>query len=238
MCDRELDLLGDISGFDLLYAGGASLLWLEGLSQRLGEHGTLTALEADPERIETARELLRDADLAAPVHLVAGDVFATPLAPDSFDLVYSAGLFHELDVRERPARAALDSLISVIKPGGHISASDFISSVPAVQLEDEELHRWSAREKSGAELYGIGPLSRLIALHKAALRRVCWRVLTPYKVRHLERLVLAEPEPDGLMPQLRRRRDALLERVRTSGYTRPATVYVEGVAGVRGDVAW
>src|ERR687890_19964 len=38
-CDRELDLLGDIKGLDVLYAGGSSPLWVEGLSQRVGERG-------------------------------------------------------------------------------------------------------------------------------------------------------------------------------------------------------
>jgi hypothetical protein len=42
-CDRELDLLGDIEGLTVLYAGGSSLLWLEGLSQRIGEKVILTA---------------------------------------------------------------------------------------------------------------------------------------------------------------------------------------------------
>lgn len=101
--DRELDLLGDIRGLDVLYAGGASPLWIEGLSQRLGEEGNLTALEAEAERISEGREALRDAALAAPVRLVLGNVFEPPFGSRTFDLVYSAGLFHELDVRERPA---------------------------------------------------------------------------------------------------------------------------------------
>ena len=41
--DRELDLLGDVRGLDVLYAGGASPLWIEGLSQRIGEDGNLTS---------------------------------------------------------------------------------------------------------------------------------------------------------------------------------------------------
>jgi hypothetical protein len=64
---------------------------------------------------------------------------------------------------------------------------------------------------------------------------VRWRVSPPHEVRHLERLVLAEGEPEGLPllpagPQrrLRKRREAFLERVRREGYTRPATLYVEG----------
>src|ERR687890_880372 len=46
-CDRQLDLLGDIRGLAVLYAGGSSPLWIEGLSQRIGEGGSLTAIDMD-----------------------------------------------------------------------------------------------------------------------------------------------------------------------------------------------
>src|SRR4028118_2215714 len=71
-CDRELDLLGDIWGMDILYAGGSSPLWIEGLSQRTGKGGTVTALDLDWERVEVARDNLEHADLPAPARLAAG----------------------------------------------------------------------------------------------------------------------------------------------------------------------
>ena len=234
-CERELDLLGDIRGLDILYAGGSSLLWLEGLSQRVGEEGSLTALDLDAERVAESRELLGAADLASPVHLVAGDVFESPFGPGKFDLVYSAGLFHELDVRERAAEDALAALVYVTRVGGRIATSEFVGSVPAVQLEDEDLQRELAREASGFELYGIGPPERLIALHERVLADVRWRVSPPHNVCHLDKLILAEEEPTSLLllptdvrRRLRIRREALLQRIRRQGYTRPATLYVEG----------
>ena len=235
-CDRELDLLGNISGLDVLYAGGASPLWLEGLSQRIGDGGSLTALEAGTVRLQAAEEALQDAELAAPVRLVAGDAFDPPFGLRSFDLVYSAGLLHELDVRERTVGDALGAFASVVRPGGRIATSDFVDSVPAVQLEDEEIQRELAREVSDAWLYGIGPPERLVGQHESLLQDVRWRVSPPHEVRHLEKLVLAEEEPENLslLPadtrdRLRERRKAFLERVRREGYTRPATLYVEGL---------
>ena len=237
-CEGELDLLGNIRGLDVLYAGGSSLLWLEGLSQRIGTQGRLTALELDEERTAEARELLEEAELSAPVRLVTGDVFEPPFGTRTFDLVYSAGLFHELDVRERSAEDALAALISVTRDGGRISTSDFVDSVPAVHLEDEELQLELAREASGSELYGIGSPERLIALHERVLAHVQWRVSPPRKLRHLEDLVLAEDEPASLsqLPtsaraRIRSRRQAFLERVRREGYARLGTLYVEGVVG-------
>ncbi len=235
-CERELDLLGDLRGLDVLYAGGSSLLWLEGLSQRIGETGTLTALDSDAERVGEVRELLEEARFASSVRLVAGDVFEPPFGPRAFDLVYSAGLFHELDVRRRTAEDALAALVCVTRPGGRISTSDFVASAPAVQLEDEAFEAELARRISGKQLYGIGAPERLIALHERFLTDVRWRVSPPHNVRHLDRLILAEEEPAelSLLPadvraKLRQRRESFLLRVRREGYTRPATLYVEGV---------
>jgi SAM-dependent methyltransferase len=234
-CDRELDLLGDIEGLAVLYAGGSSPLWLEGLSRRIGEGGILTAFDADPERVGEGQKLLREAGLAAPVRLVAGDVFRPPFPPGTFDLAYSAGLFHELDVGGKPAGDALAALASTVRPGGRVATSDFVDSVPAVQLEDEELQRELAREASGVEYYGIGSPERLVALHEVLLTRVRWQILPPHHIRHLDKIVLAEEEPEELqgLPaktrrKLRERRGALRERTWREGYTRPATVYVEG----------
>ena len=236
-CDRELDLLGDIRGLDVLYAGGSSLLWVEGLSQRVGEGGTVTALEVDRDLVRAAKENLEDADLRAPARIVPGDVFGPPFGPHAFDLVYSAGLFHELDVSDGGAEAALLSLASVARPGGRVATGDFVDAAPAAQLEDERLDAELARLVSGSELFGIGPPERLVGLHERVLSDVRWRVSAPQVIRHMDRLVLAEEEtaafaalPRGIGERLRGRRQALRERVRREGYTRPATLYVEGRA--------
>lgn len=233
--DRELDLLGDVRSLDVLYAGGTSPLWLEGLSQRVGREGSLTALDSDEERLTASRDMLGEADLAAPVRLVAGDVFEPPFEERTFDLVYSAGLFHELDVRGRPARRVLDALVSQLRPGGRLATSDFVDITAAVQLEDEGIQAEIARELSGACLFGIGSPERLLALHEAVLENVCWRLSPPHPLRHLDRLTLAGEEPAGLRrvtgdagERLRGRWRALLEGVRDEGYTRPATIMIEG----------
>ena len=234
-CDSELDLLGDLRSLDVLYAGGASALWIEGLSQRIGGGGSLTVLDLDRERLRRSRESLEDLDFGSPVRFVAGDVLEPPFGRQTFDLVYSAGLLHELDVRVRTAEDALAALVYVTRPGGRISTSDFVDSAPAVQLEDEAFEAELAREASGAELYGIGPPERLVALHERFLTDVRWRVSPPHHVRHLEELILAEEEPQelsllpaGVRGRLRQRRGSFLQKVRREGYTRPATLYVEG----------
>jgi SAM-dependent methyltransferase len=234
-CDRELDLLGDIRGLDVLYAGGSSLLWIEGLSQRIGENGTLTAIDMDTERVHEMQASLGEAELAAPVHLLVGDIFAIPFVSGIFDLVYSSGLFHELDVKGRKAEDALAALRAVARPGGRVVTADFVDSEPAVQLEDEELEAALRYESYGSEVYGIGPPQRLIALHETLFMDVRWQVQPPRSIRHLEKLVLAEDEPTELssLPpatarRLRVRRDALQGRILHEGYTAPASLHVEG----------
>lgn len=234
-CDRELDLLGDIRGLDVLYAAGSSPLWIEGLSQRIGKNGTLTAIDMDMESVAETLASLGEAGLASPVHLLAGDIFAMTFGPGTFDLVYSSGLFHELDVGEKSAKDALAALRAVARPGGRVVTADFVDSEPAVQLEDEELEAALRHESYGSELYGIGPPQRLIALHENLFRDVRWRVSPPRNIRHLGKLVLAEDEPTELssLPpatarRLRLKRDALQDRILHEGYTAPASLYIEG----------
>ncbi len=235
-CDRELDLLGDIAGLTVLYAGGSSPLWLEGLSQRIGEGGTLIALESDGTRVQEGRRLLHEADLIAPVHIVRGDVFRPPFPVGTFDLAYSAGLFHELNVRRQGADEALAALASMVRPGGRVATSDFVDAMSAVQLEDEELQRETALETTGAELYGIGSPERLIALHAALLTEMRYQISSPQPVQHLDKIFLTEesPEnlrnlPEGACRKLREQYGSLRERVKREGYSRPATLYVEGL---------
>lgn len=235
-CDRELDRLGDIQGLDVLYAGGAALLWIEGLSQRIGALGSLTALEIAEERIKETKLALSEADLRAPVRIFAGDIFDPPFKLNSFELAYSAGLFHELDVREKPAERAMRELVRIVRPGGRISTSDFVDTTPAVQIEEERLIADLSREVSGKKLYGINLPDRLVALHERFLSDVRWYVSAPHPVRYLDRLALDEEEPSALqfLPTettrtFRVRRENLRRRIDGEGYTRPATLYVEGI---------
>ena len=235
-CDRELDLLGELEGLDVLYAGGSSPLWIEGLSRRVGVGGSVTAIDMDVQRVEETQDSLREAELAAPIRLLTGDVFEMPFGPSTFDLVYSSGLFHELDVKEKEAKDALAALHFVARHGGRLATSDFVDSEPAVQLEEERLDAELRREAYARVLYGIGPSERLVALHQELLVDVRWLVSAPKRIRHLGKLVLAENEsgelaslPLATARRFRDRRDALRGQILGEGYTRPATLYVEGL---------
>ena len=90
-------------------------------------------------------------------------------------------------------------------------------------------------ELFGRKLYGIGPPERLVALHESLLENTDRCILPPYPIRRLEKVVLAEEEPEGLLllppeaqNRLRGKLGALRGRIRREGYTRPAILYVEG----------
>jgi len=239
-CDRELDLLGDICSLNVLYAGGAAPLWLEGLSERIGDGGSLTAIETDTDLVEQARESLEDADLCAPVSLVVGDVFESPFASGAFDLVYLAGLFHELDVREKPAENVLAALARVVRSGGRVATSDWVDmgeEPSPLDLEWERMEAEAASEIDGTRLYGIGSPGRLIRIHEGVLGDIRWRVSSPYPLRHLDKVMLSESDDEpaeyaalsgDTRLRLLTRRAALKERIRREGYSRAATLYVEG----------
>jgi SAM-dependent methyltransferase len=227
-CDRALDLLGDINGLRVLYAGGVAPLWLESLAERIGPDGSLAALEADAEKAEKSRRWLLEEELPCSVSVVTGSVFSPPFASGSFDLVYSAGLLHELDVGSEPVEKAVKTLAATLRPGGRLVTEDFVDTEPAVQLEDEALEAQLRRRLAGEAPYGIGSPGRLISLHGRELEGVRWRVLPPFALRHLARIFLSEEEPEGMDESLRERWMTLRGRVGREGYTRPATLYVEG----------
>ena len=77
-------------------------------------------------------------------------------------------------------------------------------------------------------------------MHEKSLANVRWRLSPPLSIRPLDKGVLAEDEPEELssLPpetarRLRGQREALRERIRREGYTRPADLYVEGVVSDR-----
>lgn len=235
-CDRELDLLGDIRGRNVLYAGGTSPLWIEGLAGKIGDHGSLAILDNDENGLANAEAYFAPDELPLRPRFACGDVFETPFERGAFDLVYSSGLLHELDVRGREDGVieALDGMARVARPGGAVVGSDFVDDVDAAQIEDEAIEAEILRLTTGAELFGVGSSARIIEVLESRFPQCGHSIHEPFDIRHLDKLFFAEPDPrelDALAPndaeRLRRRRASLRERVRANGYTRPATLFFD-----------
>lgn len=235
-CDRELGLLGDIRGRNVLYAGGTSPLWIEGLAERIGGSGSLTVLDKDEDGLSRAEAAFAPDDLPLCPRFVAGDVFDLPFERGTFDLVYSSGLIHELDVSEKSAKEALSAMASVLRFGGRLATSDFVDDVGAVQIEDEAIEAEVEWRVSGAKRCGIGSSERLVEILEDGFVLRGHSLHPPFPIRHFDKIFLAEPEPvvfETLDPHeaehLRHRRGHLRERARADGYTRPATLFFEAM---------
>ncbi len=106
-----------------------------------------------------------------------------------------------------------------------------------MDLEWERMEAEAASEIDGTRLYGIGSPGRLIRIHEGVLGDIRWRVSSPYPLRHLDKVMLSESDDEpaeyaalsgDTRLRLLTRRAALKERIRREGYSRAATLYVEG----------
>ncbi|MGH3088579.1 MAG: hypothetical protein ACRDSJ_14830, partial [Rubrobacteraceae bacterium] len=117
-----------------------------------------------------------------------------------------------------------------------VATSDFVSDTPSVQLEEEAIEAEVSRLSSGAELHGIHGSELVISAHEEVLGAVGHRVMEPFRIRHLDKLTLSREAPPGIemlvgedRERMRRRWRGFSRRVREEGYTRPATIFIEGM---------
>ena len=130
------------------------------------------------------------------------------------------------------------ALRSVARSGGRVVTADFVDSEAAVQLEDEELEAEMRRAAYGSEVYGIGTAGtpdlsapgaspgRAVAIHATTGDPSPLETGPGRRGAHDALLVPAE-----VAWRLRERRRTLRDRILNEGYTRPATLYVEGLKG-------
>src|SRR4051812_31483851 len=86
--DRPLARLGSLAGLRALDVGCGAMGMLRALSRRVGPSGSVVGSDVNAAMVGHARAFVAEAGLAN-VEVVEDDVFATALAPGSFDLVHS-----------------------------------------------------------------------------------------------------------------------------------------------------
>ena len=132
---KKIDLdLESLKGLTVLDAGCGSGRYAEVFS-RFGA----TVVGVDRTRaIDMAMRNLGDRDN---VHLLQGDLFALPLKPASFDIVYSFGVLHHTpDTRE-----AFSRLVPLVKPGGLIYVALYSSYNKALVRSSDFWRRITTR---------------------------------------------------------------------------------------------
>jgi SAM-dependent methyltransferase len=113
--ERLLARLGDGAGQRVLDAGCGVFGWLRVLSRWVGAQGTVVGTDVQREMVDAAGELITEEDLAN-VELVEDDLFASSLAPGSFDLVHARFQLAPLGRFDEQ----LASYRRLVRPGGLI----------------------------------------------------------------------------------------------------------------------
>ncbi len=124
--DRQklLDYAGIEQGMRVLEVGaGSGLLTIEaGLAQRVGDTGSITAIDASVLMVEALRKRISKASIQN-VEVLQTDVHALPFNNDSFDAAIGFGFLQFTDFR-----VALQEMKRVTRPGGKIAIVGPVSS--------------------------------------------------------------------------------------------------------------
>ena len=91
-----LDPIGVQPGMHVLEVGCGTGVVTEELARRVGEQGTVTALDIQMELIQRARMRLREAGLAGRVRFLFADTAGAPLDPQSADLIVLGSVLGEI----------------------------------------------------------------------------------------------------------------------------------------------
>jgi cyclopropane fatty-acyl-phospholipid synthase-like methyltransferase len=91
------------------------------VARRVGERGTVVALDVQPAMLERARRKARDANLTN-VDFIAADVAQDQLQLEGFDRALLVSVLGEVPNRAR----ALEQIFAALKPGGVLSVTEVV----------------------------------------------------------------------------------------------------------------
>lgn len=154
---RLLDEVGAGAGGRALDVGCGALGWLRLLSEWVGPEGEVVGTDIDEAMLSAARTI-SSAEALHNVELLRDDLFATHLAPDSFDLVHA----RFMAVLGR-APDQMDTYLRWVRPGGIVVLEDvdpvswhFIPSAPAldqlIRLVIQAFHKRGVGDPSRIQL--------------------------------------------------------------------------------------
>ena len=86
------------------------------------------SIDISPVSLQNATKLAEKAGLTDKVSFMAMDAESLGFADDTFDVIHVSGVLHHLDVQQ-----AFPELSRVLKPGGHVIASEALGHNPFIQ---------------------------------------------------------------------------------------------------------
>ncbi|NUO62666.1 MAG: methyltransferase domain-containing protein [Gemmatimonadaceae bacterium] len=135
--DRLLDLAHLAPGEAVLDVGCGTGTLAIAARRRVGDSGSVDAIDASPEMI--ARATRKAADAGATVRFRVAVVEELPFPDATFDVVFSTLMLHHLP---RPARRqCVEEIRRVLKPGGRLLAVDFATPARARKGVLARMHR-------------------------------------------------------------------------------------------------
>jgi len=114
-----LDHAGLAAGDRALDVGCGPLGVLDLMTDRVGPHGTVLGLDAEPRMLELAAETVAERGLAN-VELLAADAADTGLPRASFDLAHTRLVLMNVP----DADAVLTEMVALVRPGGTVAVQD------------------------------------------------------------------------------------------------------------------
>ena len=127
--------VGDGTGATVLDVGCGAMGWLRLLSEWVGPEGSVTGTDIDENMLSAADSFAASEGLRN-VALIEDDLFATDLAPGSFDLVHARFQLAPLGRAEQQ----LATYLRLVRPGGTVVIEDvdpgswhFLPPAPAIE---------------------------------------------------------------------------------------------------------
>ena len=143
-----LDPIGVQPGMHVLEVGCGTGVVTEELARRVGEQGTVTALDIQMDLIQRARTRLREAGLADRVRFLFADTAGAPLDPQSADLIVLGSVLGEIP----DPHPMLVTLFGVAKPGSRLAVYEEPLMPGALSPAMAQMHLHAAGFRRGGHI--------------------------------------------------------------------------------------
>lgn len=122
-CEAMVRWVGIEPGWCVLDAAAGSGSLLPLLTELVGPHGAVSAIDLAPEKVAEIEERVRQANWSAPVEARTGSVTALPYVSGTFDAVWCANVTEYLTDDE--LRQMLAEFRRVVRPGGLVAIKEW-----------------------------------------------------------------------------------------------------------------
>jgi ubiquinone/menaquinone biosynthesis C-methylase UbiE len=172
-CQVEYEAMISSAGLTVdshvLDAGCGSGCFLPIMSNLVGQHGSITAIDLAPEHVEAVRRRANARQYSCTVDAHVGSITALPFSDGMFDAVWSANVFQYLE--PSAIQTALIEFKRVLKPDGVVAIKDGdISALQIFPISPLQIWRlldaWA--RKGDRQVFGLLESVRLREFVKAA----------------------------------------------------------------------